>query len=92
MAGCPYCAATASEVVESPGEGTVYSWVVVHRAFQPQFADDVPYTVATVELGEGPRLIGWLEDADAVEPGLAVVPRFVDHEDWTELRFVPKED
>jgi uncharacterized protein len=92
MAGCPYCAATESEVVESAGEGTIYSWIVVHRAFQPHFADDVPYTVSTVELAEGPRLIGWLEDSDEVEPGLAVVTRFVDHADWTELRFVPKED
>lgn len=92
MPTCPYCASTERETVEVSGEGAVYSWIVVHRAFQEHFADDVPYTVATVEFAEGPRVVGWLEDAPEVGPGLAVVPRFVDHESWTELRFVPKED
>jgi uncharacterized OB-fold protein len=92
MPACPYCASPETEVVEVGGEATVYSWIVVQRAFQEHFADDVPYTVATVDLLEGPRLVGWLEDADPVQAGLAVVPRFVDHESWTELRFVPKED
>jgi hypothetical protein len=31
----------------------VYSWVVVHKAFDPVFANDVPYVILTVDLDEG---------------------------------------
>jgi uncharacterized OB-fold protein len=91
MPSCPWCASTNWEVVASAGEGTVYSWVTVHRAFEPAWADQVPYTIAVVELRERCRLLGRVDaESGAVEAGLAVGPRFVDHAGWTELRFAPK--
>jgi uncharacterized OB-fold protein len=48
------------------GRGSVSSWVVYHRAFDPSFAEDVPYAVVQVDLEEGMRLISNLVD---VEPG-----------------------
>jgi uncharacterized OB-fold protein len=41
------------------GLGRVYSWVVVHQASLPGFAEAVPYVVAAIELDEqvGLRLI-----------------------------------
>ncbi len=69
----------------------MYSWVTVHRAFEPAWADQVPYTVAVVELQERCRLLGRVDAApDTLAAGLAVGPRFVDHPTWTELRFVPR--
>jgi uncharacterized OB-fold protein len=92
MPSCPWCASTSREVVASAGEGTVYSWVTVHRAFEPAWANQVPYTIAVVELRERCRLLGRVDtEPSTLEAGLAVAPRFVDHPGWTVLRFAPWE-
>jgi uncharacterized protein len=47
------------------GRGRVTTWTVVHQAFLPAFAADVPYVVAEVELVEqkGLRIVARLVDA-----------------------------
>jgi uncharacterized OB-fold protein len=84
MPSCPHCGTPGGEHVEVDGAARVYSWVTVHRPLTPAMADQVPYTIATVEL-DGVRMVGRLEG----EPGdgVAVRPTFVDHDDWTELRW-----
>ncbi len=89
LPSCPYCAAVGGDDVEVPGTGTVYSFVRVHRALTPASVDEVPYCIATVDLDGGGRLFARVEPPDAVEIGLALVPVFVDHDGWTELRFSP---
>jgi uncharacterized OB-fold protein len=42
------------------GNGTIYSYIVVHNPSVPAFAHLVPYVIALVELDEGPRLPGIL--------------------------------
>ena len=37
--------------------GVVNSWVVFHQAYFSSFKDDIPYSVAEVELEEGTRLL-----------------------------------
>ena len=92
MPSCPWCGATGFTIVTSTGAGTVYSWITVHRSFDARWADDVPYTVAVVELPERCRVFARVDTApDRVRAGLAVTPHFVPHDDWTELRFVPAE-
>lgn len=85
MPSCPHCGTPGGSEVEVAGRGHVYSWVVVHRALTPAQADQVPYTIATVELPDGVRMLGRLDGEPAA--GAPVEPHFVDHEDWTELRF-----
>ncbi|MES1246618.1 MAG: OB-fold domain-containing protein [Actinomycetota bacterium] len=55
---CPECwsPSFAWEAVEHGG--SVWSFGVYDRAFDPAFEDKVPYVVALVELDAGPRLIG----------------------------------
>jgi uncharacterized protein len=89
MPCCPYCAATGTVIREATA-GTVYSWITVRRAFQPAFAAEVPYTIATVDLDGGGRIAGRLEPEDAATPGLRVRPHFVHHPGWTEARFHPE--
>src|SRR5262249_52901838 len=89
MPWCPYCAASASTTIEATGNGTVYSWIVVHRAFDPAFTDEVPFTLATVDLEEGARIVGRLEKAPA-QFGMLVRATYFKHSDWTELRFEPE--
>jgi len=72
--GCPHCGASSWQLAPSSGEGRLYSWVVIHHAFDPAFADDVPYVIAAVEL-DGVRLIGrWLEGTlVSLQGGMPVV-------------------
>ena len=63
MPSCPWCGATATEVVTATGTGRVYSWITVHRAFDERWAADVPYTLAAVELDEGCRVFARVDAA-----------------------------
>jgi uncharacterized OB-fold protein len=91
MPACPYCAAPGGEEFSASGDGSIYSWIVVHRAFDPAFEAEVPYTLATVELAEGCRVVGRLEGMQRPQFGSRVRAVYYDHPDWTELRFEPLE-
>ncbi|WP_168214225.1 Zn-ribbon domain-containing OB-fold protein [Prauserella flavalba] len=82
---CPYCAHPGSDWVEVPATGTVYSFIVVHRTFDPAFAGEVPYPIATVDLDAGARIVARLAGTPAI--GTRVTGMFVDHDGWVELRF-----
>lgn len=86
---CPSCGGCDANTVFASGHGTVYSRVVVHVPLSPGYEGPVPYTVATVELDEGPRLLGHVEGDGRVRIGQRVEACFADHERWTELRFRP---
>ncbi len=49
------CADYAWQAVS--GKGSVVTFTVMRRAYHPGFSDELPYTVAVVELEEGPRLV-----------------------------------
>ena len=51
--------------MSNPGSGTVYTETVVYSP-TPQFAHDVPYQLAIVELENGRRLTGRIEGARAM--------------------------
>jgi uncharacterized protein len=63
---CPRCHATDTGWRQASGEGTVYSYTVVHHATHAALADRVPYVIAIVELAEGPRVVTGIRGA---EPG-----------------------
>jgi len=54
---CPRCRSDGVAPLASSGRGTIHSWTVCHHAFAPAFADDLPYTLATVDVEEGPRVL-----------------------------------
>jgi uncharacterized OB-fold protein len=51
---CPRCASHDIAVVRASGRAILYSYVIHHRA-APGF--DPPYSIAVVELEEGPRMM-----------------------------------
>lgn len=65
---CPACASGDVEVVRASGRGSLYGYVITHRA-APGFT--APYVIAVVELEEGPRL---LTNLVGVEPDPARLP------------------
>jgi uncharacterized OB-fold protein len=51
---CPRCASPEVAVVRASGRATLYSYVIHHRA-APGFVP--PYSIAVVQLEEGPRMM-----------------------------------
>ena len=75
---CPSCRSFEFEWITSSGRGRVYSYTVVRHQTHPAFP--VPYTVALVEMEEGPRVIAQLR-AGAGEPIQIGAPVHIEWED-----------
>ena len=64
---CPRCLQANWFWEDAGGAARLISWVVYHTAFHPAYASRLPYTVAVVELAEGPRLISNVVGVDDPE-------------------------
>ncbi|WP_199434631.1 Zn-ribbon domain-containing OB-fold protein [Qaidamihabitans albus] len=53
---CPHCFGGRLDWFTATGAGTVYSYTVAHRA-PGEFAGQVPFVVALVDLDEGVRML-----------------------------------
>ncbi|MFD9665125.1 Zn-ribbon domain-containing OB-fold protein [Rhodococcus sp. NPDC059968] len=78
--GCPHCGSADIDASRTTGEGTVYSWIVVHHALDELFVGHTPYTVVAVQLdAEGVRLFGRIADGHVDEnTKVRAVPYVVD--------------
>jgi uncharacterized OB-fold protein len=86
---CPECGARDYEWRTLSGRGRVYSWVKVRIAMDPAFEGDVPYSIAVVDLEEGPRVVGRLLDVDGAD-GLPVEAQVYRVEGQALLGFRPE--
>lgn len=76
---CDRCLDEGSQWVDVSTRGTIWSYVVYHRAFHPGFAPDVPYVVAIVENDDGLRFPGTVVgERPKVEIGAPVEAVFED--------------
>jgi uncharacterized OB-fold protein len=57
LAVCAKCFGFDLEWRPISGKGIVYTWTTAHQAFNPAFADDIPYASVIVELPEGIRMM-----------------------------------
>lgn len=73
---CDACYSFDVEPVTAAGTGTVHSWTVAHHAFSPSVAEQTPYHLVTVDLDEGVRVLGRVDDASGLRIGLAVQVSF----------------
>ncbi|MEU5307740.1 bifunctional MaoC family dehydratase N-terminal/OB-fold nucleic acid binding domain-containing protein [Streptomyces sp. NPDC021562] len=76
LPGCNACGSLDWDTVESSGQGTVYSYVVMHHPPFPAF--DPPYAVGLIELAEGVRMVSNVVGVpyDKVRIGLPVRVEF----------------
>jgi uncharacterized protein len=91
---CYECGAEAMSWVGVSGEGTLYSFAVVHQLYHKAFKPFLPYTVAIVQMDEGPRMLSaMLGLKRPVRIGERVKPcvRVVDN-DKAFLTYVPVEE
>ena len=78
LPSCPQCGSDRLAPRLSSGRGSLYSWVIVHVPFGDGLAEQVPYTVAAVELDEGARIFARLEGVppEQLVDGLRLVATF----------------
>jgi uncharacterized protein len=69
---CRPCGATTHTWTTVSGRGRLFSWSVIHRAFIPQFAADVPFVTALVALDEDPAVRLATRIVDAAPTALEV--------------------
>ena len=62
---CPSCLGDAWQREAATGNARLVSWVVYHQPYHPAFKQRLPYTVAAVQLDEGPRMISNIVGAEA---------------------------
>ena len=64
---CPKCGNREGAVLRASGKAKLYSYVINHR---PHPAFDGPYSIATVELEEGPRMMTNIVDVEQTPEAL----------------------
>ncbi|MEU5765698.1 OB-fold domain-containing protein [Streptomyces asoensis] len=76
LPGCNACGSERWDTVRATGDGTVFSYVVMHHPSFPAF--DPPYAVVLVELAEGVRVVSNVVDVpyDKVRIGMPVELEF----------------
>ncbi len=87
---CPACSSREVSVFAASGRGTLYSYVINHRA-PPGSGFEPPYSIAVVELEEGPRLmtniVGTPQTPEALRLDMPVQVVFEDFGDEITLPF-----
>jgi uncharacterized OB-fold protein len=73
------------------GKAKVYSFSVVRQSYHPFFRNLVPYTVAWVDLEEGPRILSNVTDVapEDVEIGMDLELHWEEHEELCIPLFKP---
>lgn len=86
---CINCLGAEIDWIQASGQGTLYSFVLMHQVLHPGFADAVPYNIAEVDLVEGLRIISNIVDCpnDQLRIGMALEVTF---EDITDEITLPK--
>lgn len=76
---CPACLSRRFSWEAATGNGTVYTWTIVHGPTLPAFTDTLPYNVVDVLLDEGVHVVSQLLDcpAEEIRAGLPVTAVFV---------------
>ncbi|MGY0025258.1 bifunctional MaoC family dehydratase N-terminal/OB-fold nucleic acid binding domain-containing protein [Streptomyces sp. cg35] len=85
LPGCNACGGQEWDTVQASGEGTVFSYVVMHHPPFPAF--DPPYAVGLIELAEGVRIVSNVIGVpyDKVRIGMPVRVEFLRVDEELEL-------
>ena len=87
----PCCFSKNTSWIQASGNGSLFTYTIVHRAPHPGFAAEAPYVAAVVELEEGPKMPTNIVIDDPTPENLQVgMPLRVLFEDITDTIALPK--
>ncbi len=71
---CPHCWSAELDWIEASGKGEVFTFSTAYDMVEPKFMEDLPYTIAYVDLQEGVRMMSRIVDCepDDVKIGMEV--------------------
>lgn len=76
---CPECLTTGGEWTDISPHGTLWSYIVYHRALSAAFADDIPYAVGVVEVEDRLHVLARIDaPLEEISIGAAMEARFAD--------------
>ena len=87
LAGCPECRSRDTSWVQVRPNGTIWSLVTYHRAFQAELKADIPYTVVMVQLDDAPCILGRLAPDSHASIGDRVTAEFAQVNGVPQLRW-----
>jgi uncharacterized OB-fold protein len=86
---CTGCWAEEHEWIETSGRGKIYAFTTVMLGAPLLFTDDIPYTIAMVDLAEGPRMLTTIVEAKPEELSIGMEVEVV-FDDVTEEMSLPR--
>lgn len=86
---CSACLSREARWEHVGGRGTIFSRAVMHQAYHPGFAADLPYAIVVVELEEGARMLSNVVGVPAADVRIGM-PVEVVFEDVTPEVTLPK--
>ncbi|MCJ7654636.1 MAG: Zn-ribbon domain-containing OB-fold protein [Dehalococcoidia bacterium] len=86
---CTECWAEEHEWIETLGSGKIYAFTTVMLGAPLLFTDDIPYTIAMVDLAEGPRMLTTIVEAKPEELAIGMEVEVV-FDDVTEEMSLPR--
>lgn len=77
---CPECWSSSLGWRESTGKGKVFTFSTAYSNVEPKFADELPYTVAYIDLDEGVRMPSRIVDCDPKDIKIGMTVEVVFHD------------
>jgi len=88
---CPECWSDKLGWMQSSGKRTIYSFTTAYSMVEPRFMDELPYTIAYVDLDEGIRMMTRIVDCkpEDIKIGMKVEVVFTPRGDFSFPFFRP---
>lgn len=77
---CPECWSADLDWIEASGRGSVFTFSTAYDMVEPKFMDELPYTLAYVDLEEGVRLMTRIVDCKPEDITFGMAVEVVFHE------------
>ena len=77
---CPKCWSRNLDWIESRGKGSVFTFSTAYSMVEPKFMDDLPYTIAYVDLDEGVRMMTRIVECEPEQITFGMKVEVVFHE------------
>ncbi|NMB01712.1 MAG: Zn-ribbon domain-containing OB-fold protein [Firmicutes bacterium] len=88
---CPECWSGNLDWIETSGKGTIFTFSTAMSMVEPRFMDELPYTLAYIDLDEGIRIMSRIVDCDPadIQIGMEVEVTFAKRDDFMLPYFRP---
>lgn len=88
---CPECWSGNLNWIEASGKGTIFTFSTAYSMVEPRFMDELPYTLAFIDLEEGIRIMSRIVECDPedIKIGMKVEVVFYERDEYMLPYFRP---